>query len=107
MTDSNANPGRTHFPIEQATIRTVALVVLVPAFVSFGFWFGTELATIRNDLQALKAGAFHRSDMAEWTRQAERENLAIGLRLPDPYELPSSAARMRSSRATGTLQGAR
>lgn len=86
--------GNGRFPLEQTTIRTFALIVLVPAFVGFGFWSGQTLTQIQNDIAAIKAemqaargDRFRRADMAEWCRAWEREN-SQGT-CPDPYALPS------------------
>lgn len=92
MSASAGDGGHKGWPMEQGTIRTAALVVLVPSFVLFGFWSGVTLVTIQRDIADLKlelvkasADRFSRAEFAEWCHRHERAN--PGVSCESPYDL--------------------
>lgn len=79
------------WPIEQSTVRTWSLIVLVPGFVIFGVWSGMLLESISRDIATLKGRAVTRAEWAEWCYVAERSN--PNFKCPSPFDLPSQQRR--------------
>lgn len=94
MPDRKSN-GR-HWPLEQSTVRTWSLLAIVPTLLVAGYVIGTELSEINSKLNAALKDRFDRADMAEWCREAEREN--PGFNCTNPYGLPSLRRRFGALR---------